>query len=280
MAPALFALGIGLRASLIGAVVFAILELLATQHFFVTAIVLAAFAALILIDLARYVARGDRMLERFVEGLAAGELEYPAGSLGGFGRLRGAIERAVTSLNAARLRPQQQIDHLQTLIDTVPVALVTQEESGRVALASRAARLLAGRAIARLEHLGTGAAARLAQLQPGELALRIEQLLRATFDAKGVVYVSRVEPADLVIIADGSLLEQALINLVYNAINAVSGMPRPVVELRCSLRGEQCSISVRDNGRGLESSSVERIFVPFFTTKPEVLRRALSAFVH
>src|SRR5689334_11411491 len=168
MAPALFAVGIGIRASLIGAAVFAILELLATQRFYATAIVLGGFATLILIDLTRYVSRGDRMLERFVEGLAAGELEHPAGNLGGFGRLRGAIERAVTALNAARLQPQQQIDQLQTLIDAVPVAIVTQDDDGKVTLANRAARRLAGRAVMRLEHLGREAATRLTMLRPGE----------------------------------------------------------------------------------------------------------------
>ncbi|HEY2402028.1 MAG TPA: hypothetical protein VGI23_16860, partial [Steroidobacteraceae bacterium] len=63
----MFSVGIGVRASLVGAIAFAILELLATQHLYATAIVLGGIAALILIDLARYVSKGDRMLERFVE---------------------------------------------------------------------------------------------------------------------------------------------------------------------------------------------------------------------
>jgi two-component system, NtrC family, nitrogen regulation sensor histidine kinase NtrY len=399
MAPALFAVGIGIRAALVGAAVFAILELVAIGRFYATAIVLGAVAALILADLARYIARGDRMLERFVEGLAAGELEHPARNHGGFDRLRGAIERAVAALDAARVRPQQQIDHLQSLIDTVPVAIVTQDEAGEVTLANRAARRLAGRGIARLEHLGDTAATRLPQLPPGQrcvlrlgngqrvlasvarfsagdrpvrvfslqnieseldaaelqawqdllrvlahemmnsltpisslaesvrplveramasqrdqsgglrdvadavdviarrssgllsfveryrkmadlpppsleslsarqLVHRIEQLMRATFESKGIAYSSSMEPADLMIRADGNLLEQALINLVHNAIDAVSGTQHPAIELRCSLRDERCAISVCDNGKGLDSMSVERMFVPFFTTKP------------
>ncbi len=170
MAPASFAVGIGVRAALVGAIVFAILELLATQHLYATAIVLSGIAALILVDLARYVSRGDRMLERFVEGLAAGEFEHPARSVNGFGRLRGAIERAVATLDAARLRPQQQIDHLQTLIDTVPVAIITLDDAGKVTLANHAARRLAGRAISKLEHLdaiGAAAGEQLSRLAPG-----------------------------------------------------------------------------------------------------------------
>jgi C4-dicarboxylate-specific signal transduction histidine kinase len=63
-------------------------------------------------------------------------------------------------------------------------------------------------------------------------------------------------------------LEQALINLLHNAMDALSCAEHPKVELRCWLRGEHCAISVCDNGKGLDSASVDRIFVPFFTTKP------------
>src|SRR3569833_3438184 len=89
-------------------IAFAVLDLLATQHLYATAIVLGAVAALILADLARYVARGDRMLERFVEGLAAGDLQRPVRGAAGFGRLRGAIDRAVTAGGAAGRRPRRR----------------------------------------------------------------------------------------------------------------------------------------------------------------------------
>ena len=83
----MFSVGIGVRAALVGVIAFAILQLLATQHLYATAIVLSGIAALILVDLARYVSKGDRMLERFVEGLAAGELERPARGASAFRRL-------------------------------------------------------------------------------------------------------------------------------------------------------------------------------------------------
>ena len=84
----------------------------------------------------------------------------------------GAIERAVATSGAARLRPQQQIDHLQTQIDTVPVAIITLDDGGEVTLAKHAQRF-AGRAMSRVEHLGEicGAAAeRLTQPAPGQRA--------------------------------------------------------------------------------------------------------------
>lgn len=396
----MFAVGIAVRAALLGAIAFAILELTLTQHLYATAIVLSGLAALASLDLARYVSRGDRMLARFVEALAAGELEHPARGTTGFQRLRGTIERAVATLDAARLRTQQQIDHLQTLIDIAPVAIITLDDTGKVSLANHAARRLAGRAISRFEHLGTiGLPARdaLLQLAPGQRRVvrlasgqrvladaarfstgdhqlrvfslqnigseldaaelqawqdllrvlahemmnsltpifslaqsvrpllstavasdpngrmrdvadavdviarrssglmsfveryrslselpppsletlpvadflqRVEQLMRSTWEGRGIAYSSRVEPPGLMLSADGGLLEQALINLIHNAIDALAGAEDARIEVRCQLRDEYCLISVRDNGKGLESGLLEHIFVPFFTTKP------------
>jgi len=51
-------------------------------------------------------------------------------------------------------------------------------------------------------------------------------------------------------------------------MEALSAAADPGIELRCQIRDEDCVISVSDNGKGLESGSLEHIFVPFFTTKP------------
>ena len=97
---------------------------------------------------------------------------------------------------------------------------------------------------------------------------RIGQLMRPTLQARGVAYSSHVEPPDLALRADGGLLEQALINLIHNATEALANAPDPSIEVRCQVRDEYCAISVTDNGKGLESGLLEHIFVPFFTTKP------------
>jgi C4-dicarboxylate-specific signal transduction histidine kinase len=97
---------------------------------------------------------------------------------------------------------------------------------------------------------------------------RIEQLMRPSLESQGVTYSSCVEPANLTLCADSGLLEQALINLLHNAMEACSASGDPAIELRCQLREGSCLISVSDNGTGLESGSVDHIFVPFFTTKP------------
>jgi signal transduction histidine kinase len=116
----------------------------------------------------------------------------------------------------------------------------------------------------------------MAELPPPALELlpvedfihHIDQLMRPTLESRGVAYSSSVEPPGLTVRADGGLLEQALINLLHNAMEALSAAADPRIELRCQIRDEDCVISVSDNGKGLESGSLEHIFVPFFTTQP------------
>jgi C4-dicarboxylate-specific signal transduction histidine kinase len=50
---------------------------------------------------------------------------------------------------------------------------------------------------------------------------RIDQLMRPTLEARGIAYSSSVEPPDLTLRADREMLEQVLINLIHNAIEAL-----------------------------------------------------------
>ena len=76
-------------------------------------------------------------------------------------------------------------------------------------------------------------------------------------------------PPDLPLVPlDPLLIEQVLINFLHNAIEAVAATPNPRIELSCTAGIGQISIAVTDNGRGLDEAIVERIFVPFFSTKP------------
>jgi C4-dicarboxylate-specific signal transduction histidine kinase len=105
-------------------------------------------------------------------------------------------------------------------------------------------------------------------LRLADLVLRIDQLMSATLAGQRIAYSSRIDPEDLTVRADCDLLEQVLINLLHNAMDAVSGVDDPRIEVRCRLHDGHAAISVADNGRGLDGAFVERIFVPFFTTKP------------
>ncbi|MGE0588352.1 MAG: PAS domain-containing sensor histidine kinase [Cyclobacteriaceae bacterium] len=77
-----------------------------------------------------------------------------------------------------------------------------------------------------------------------------------------------VEPSDLVISADKNMIEQVLINLIKNAMQAFSEQTEKCIELKAYLDEKtKPVISVRDNGDGIDPEALERIFVPFFSTK-------------
>ncbi|MDZ7363713.1 MAG: ATP-binding protein [candidate division KSB1 bacterium] len=102
-----------------------------------------------------------------------------------------------------------------------------------------------------------------------ELFAGVEQLLRASFKEKTVNLNIEVEPESLELTADPEMIEQVLINLLLNAIQAVEGLPNAAISLIARLDdGGRVIIQVADNGPGIVPEVLDKIFIPFFTTKP------------
>jgi signal transduction histidine kinase len=77
----------------------------------------------------------------------------------------------------------------------------------------------------------------------------------------------RVHPESLSVQADRDLLDQVLVNLVKNAVDALAGVSEPTLALDGSLARGRVLIRVADNGVGIPETDIDQIFVPFFTTK-------------
>jgi two-component system nitrogen regulation sensor histidine kinase NtrY len=69
---------------------------------------------------------------------------------------------------------------------------------------------------------------------------------------------------------DPELVEQVLINLMTNAIQALHDHPEPIIQLSGQLDAQDRPvIRVTDNGPGILQAVQEKIFIPFFTTKQD-----------
>lgn len=80
-------------------------------------------------------------------------------------------------------------------------------------------------------------------------------------------YIHFVYPsADVLFKADRTQIEQVLINLIKNAIEACGRIEKPEITIQCHI-ADLLYISVSDNGPGILPQVMEQIFIPFFTTK-------------
>ena len=84
---------------------------------------------------------------------------------------------------------------------------------------------------------------------------------------EGVDVTVDVSPGTLEISADSALLDQVLVNLVKNALDAVCRASSPAIALRARLEYGRVVIGVTDNGHGIDAESIDQVFVPFYTTK-------------
>ena len=66
---------------------------------------------------------------------------------------------------------------------------------------------------------------------------------------------------------DASLIEQVLINLLINAMEAVKDRADPRVVLSASANNNRVTIKIADNGTGIPANLLDKIFVPFFSTR-------------
>jgi PAS domain S-box-containing protein len=121
----------------------------------------------------------------------------------------------------------------------------------------------------RAESLGRFMAsyAKLARLPQPELTpVRVEALVRGVAHLETRLPVEVVASNDVTIRADPDQLEQALINLVRNGVDATLEAGGGAVAIRWLTRAGKLHILVEDEGPGLGDTG--NLFVPFYTTKP------------
>ena len=107
-----------------------------------------------------------------------------------------------------------------------------------------------------------------AQIVPVRRVLsRLQRLLADELRARDITISLYIEPETLEISADIDLLDQALINLVRNAMEALRDTRGGRILLQATQEDGRVAIAVQDNGPGIPPDQREKAFVPFFTTK-------------
>jgi two-component system nitrogen regulation sensor histidine kinase NtrY len=109
---------------------------------------------------------------------------------------------------------------------------------------------------------------RLAEVPLKELLDEMALLHKKDLNDHQIQIKVQVNPAGLKVTADKTMIEQVLINLIKNAIQSFDEQPEKIIELN-AYTGEKGKpvISVKDNGAGIDVDALNKIFIPFFSTK-------------
>ena len=96
----------------------------------------------------------------------------------------------------------------------------------------------------------------------------MEILLQNQLEANQIELIKEINPKELILFGDQTQIEQVLINLTQNAIQAVEDSEVKRIILRAFIdEAGKIILEVADTGKGIEEEALSKIFIPFFTTK-------------
>jgi PAS domain S-box-containing protein len=133
--------------------------------------------------------------------------------------------------------------------------------------------------IAKIRALAKNSSPQMARLDINDVVKDAVALVRHELDDRDVALRQELTTASATVMADRTQLQQVLINLIMNSVDAmegVSGRAREVVVRSGLSEGEQITLQVQDSGSGVDPGQIEKLFQPFFTTKPKGLGMGLS----
>jgi two-component system sensor kinase FixL len=130
----------------------------------------------------------------------------------------------------------------------------------------------AGEIVRKMRGFVRGEEGQMALVAPSFLAAEVMRLAAAEARQSGVELKSEVQPGLPEVLADSIQIQQVLLNLVRNAVEAVDGSEGPRREVALTVgRAADGGVhfTVRDTGPGLAPGALDKVFEPFYTTKPD-----------
>jgi two-component system, NtrC family, nitrogen regulation sensor histidine kinase NtrY len=101
-----------------------------------------------------------------------------------------------------------------------------------------------------------------------DLFENLYQLMHPTLEAKNIELEIILKNPELQLDVDTNLIEQALINLLVNAIEAIKEVENAKIQLSAYISSNNKTIlKVADNGSGMSEEVLDKIFIPFFSTR-------------
>ncbi len=93
------------------------------------------------------------------------------------------------------------------------------------------------------------------------------EILKHSLKKSGVNTIITIDPPQLEVRANHVLLQQVLVNLLSNAMQAIDGQEIKSILLECRAIDDKVLVAVEDNGPGVAEEHLQQVFEPFFTTK-------------
>ncbi|WP_347159455.1 sensor histidine kinase [Pontibacter chitinilyticus] len=101
-----------------------------------------------------------------------------------------------------------------------------------------------------------------------ETFTNLQRLMEPTLAQKGIRLETILKDPQLTLRADPNLLDQVLINLLVNAMEAVKNSPEPTIVVSAYPAADgKVLLKILDNGSGMPADVQEKIFIPFFSTR-------------
>ncbi|MTI41992.1 sensor histidine kinase [Fulvivirga lutimaris] len=105
------------------------------------------------------------------------------------------------------------------------------------------------------------------QFELNELLQRIIKLFQPDLESAQIEIKYQYAKEGSTIAADYDLMEHVIINLIKNAIEALRGKENAVLGIQLAKSNRQISLKIIDNGPGIAAEDMDKVFIPFYTTK-------------